>query len=129
VEILRRWTRGEGRESDFENIKLLGNTLLYSNCVHGQAAPTVALNTLTFFEDEVREHVFEKRCRAKVCKGLIRYQVSQQRPELTEAEAICPTQAVVKKNGGYEIDQSLCIKCNACREVAPQAIEVVDAFA
>jgi NADH:ubiquinone oxidoreductase subunit F (NADH-binding)/(2Fe-2S) ferredoxin len=128
VEILRRWTRGEGRESDFENIKLLGNTLLYSNCVHGQAAPTVALSTLTFFEDEVREHVFEKRCRAKVCKGLIRYQVSQQRPELTEAEAICPTQAVVKKNGSYEIDQSLCIKCDACREVAPQAIEVVDAF-
>ena len=129
VEILRRWTRGEGRESDFEHIKLLGNTLLYSNCVHGQAAPTVALNTLTFFEDEVREHVFEKRCRAKVCKGLIRYQVSGQRPELAEAEAICPTQAVVKKDGGCEIDQSLCIKCNACREVAPQAIEVVDAFA
>jgi NADH:ubiquinone oxidoreductase subunit F (NADH-binding)/(2Fe-2S) ferredoxin len=128
VEILRRWTRGEGRESDFEHIKLLGNTMLYSNCVHGQAAPTVALNTLTFFEDEVREHVFEKRCRAKVCEGLIRYQVSQQRPELAEAEAICPTQAVVKKNGSYEIDQSLCIKCNACREVAPQAIEVVDAF-
>jgi len=128
VEILRRWTRGEGRESDFEHIKLLGNTLLYSNCVHGQAAPTIALNTLTFFEDEVREHVFEKRCRAKVCKGLIRYQVSGQRPELPEAEAICPTHAIVKKNGGYEIDQSLCIKCNACREVAPQAIEVVDAF-
>jgi NADH:ubiquinone oxidoreductase subunit F (NADH-binding)/(2Fe-2S) ferredoxin len=136
VEILRRWTRGEGRESDFEHIKLLGNTLLYSNCVHGQAAPTVALNTLTFFEDEVREHVFEKRCRAKVCKGLIRYQVSVEsvsaHPELVEglaeAEAICPTNAVVKKNGGYEIDQSLCIKCDACREVAPQAVEVVDAF-
>jgi NADH:ubiquinone oxidoreductase subunit F (NADH-binding)/(2Fe-2S) ferredoxin len=128
VEILRRWSRGEGRESDFEHIKLLGNTMLYSNCVHGQAAPTVALNTLTFFEDEVREHVFEKRCRAKVCKGLIRYQVSQQHPQLAEAEAICPTNAVVKKNGSYEIDQSLCIKCDACREVAPQAIEVVDAF-
>jgi NADH-quinone oxidoreductase subunit F len=128
VEIIQRWTRGEGRESDFEHIKLLGNTLLYSNCVHGQASPTVALNTLTFFEDEVREHVFEKRCRAKVCKGLIRYQVSQQLPELAEAEAICPTNAVVKKDGAYEIDQPLCIKCNACREVAPQAIEVVDAF-
>jgi NADH:ubiquinone oxidoreductase subunit F (NADH-binding)/(2Fe-2S) ferredoxin len=128
VEILRRWSRGEGLESDFEHIKLLGNTMLYSNCVHGQAAPTVALNTLTFFEDEVREHVFEKRCRAKVCKGLIRYQVSRQHPELAEAEAICPTNAVVKRNGGYEIDQSLCIKCDACREVAPQAIEVVDAF-
>jgi NADH-quinone oxidoreductase subunit F len=133
VEILQRWTRGEGRESDFEHIKLLGNTLLYSNCVHGQASPTVALNTLSFFEDEVREHVFEKRCRAKVCKGLIRYQVSRQDPGLAEAEAICPTNAVVKKDDAqtgtaYEIDQSLCIKCDACREVAPQAIEVVDAF-
>ena len=128
TEILRRWARGEGRESDFDLVKLLGNTLLYSNCVHGQASPTVVLNILNFFEDEVREHVFEKRCRAKVCKGLIRYQVSRQGPELAEAEAICPTKAVVKKDGGYEIDQPLCVKCNACREVAPQAVEVVDAF-
>lgn len=128
TEILQRWARGEGRESDFEHVKLLGNTMLYSNCVHGQAAPTVILNILSFFEDEVREHMFEKRCRAKVCKGLIRYQVSQQGPELAEAEAMCPTSAVVRKNGGYEIDQPLCIKCDACREVAPNAIVVVDAF-
>lgn len=128
VEILQRWARGEGRESDFKHVKLLGNTLLYSNCVHGQAAPTVVGNIISFFEDEVREHMFERRCRAKACKGLIRYEVSQQQPELADAEAICPTNAVVKKDGAYEIDQSLCIKCDACREVAPQAIEVVDAF-
>ena len=128
TEILQRWARGEGSESDFEHVRLLGNTLLYSNCVHGQAAPTVVLNIVNSFEDEVREHMFEKRCRARRCKGLIRYQVSQQSPDLTEAEAICPTSAVVKKNGAHEIDQPLCIKCDACREVAPQAIEVVDAF-
>ncbi len=55
---------------------------------------------------------------------------------MPEAEAICPTQAVVRDNaqtvtrpgGGYRIDQGKCIKCDACREQAPYAIAVVDEF-
>jgi formate hydrogenlyase subunit 6/NADH:ubiquinone oxidoreductase subunit I len=59
---------------------------------------------------------------------------------LPDAEAICPTQAVVRKNGDeggqtaasggerYHIDQGKCVKCDACREQAPYAIAVVDAF-
>ncbi len=41
---------------------------------------------------------------------------------------ICPTQAVVRENGSYRIDQGKCIKCDACRDQAPYAIALVDEF-
>jgi formate hydrogenlyase subunit 6/NADH:ubiquinone oxidoreductase subunit I len=34
----------------------------------------------------------------------------------------------VREDGRYRIEQALCIKCDACREVAPAAVQVVDAF-
>ncbi|MGQ9573619.1 MAG: hypothetical protein ACUVV3_10655 [Dehalococcoidia bacterium] len=34
-----------------------------------------------------------------------------------------------ERAGGYTIDQGLCIKCDACRELAPEAVQVVDALA
>jgi hypothetical protein len=130
VEILRRIARGEGREIDLERMRLLGGMMRNANCVHGQAAPTVVMNSLDFFADELRAHIFERRCPAKVCKGLVRYEVvgGSYAKGLPEAAAICPTGAVVPADGSYRIDQGLCVKCNACREVAPDAIAVVDAF-
>ena len=57
---------------------------------------------------------------------LVRYEVVHHSDRLPEAEAICPTQAVVRDNGSYRIDQGNCIKCDACREQAPYSIKVVD---
>ena len=48
---------------------------------------------------------------------------------VSSAEAICPTNAVVRDNGTYRIDQLKCIRCDACREQAPYAIAIVDEFA
>ncbi len=129
LEILRRMASGRGRRADLELIKLLGETMRYANCVHGQAAPTSVMSMFRFFEEELLEHVERKRCPAKVCRGLIRYEVLHQSDLLPLAEAICPTQAVVRDNGAYRIDQSKCIKCGACREQAPYGIAVVDEFA
>jgi len=128
VDILERIAAGGGRESDFERLQLLGRTIPYANCAHGQAAPTIMLNTLEHFTEEYRQHVLEKRCPARVCKGLIRYEVVRESNGLQEAADICPTRAVVQEAGRWRIDQALCIKCDACREVAPEAIEVVDAL-
>jgi Fe-S-cluster-containing hydrogenase component 2 len=72
--------------------------------------------------------VQRKRCPARVCRGLVRYEVTHQSELLPKAEAICPTNAVVRDNGTYRIDQAKCIKCDACREQAPYAISVVDEF-
>ncbi len=133
LEILRRIASGRGRRSDLELIRLLGDTMAYSNCFHAQAAPTAVMSMFRFFQDELMEHIERKRCPAKACRGLVRYEVVHHSDRLPQAEAICPTQAVVRENavsasGGakYRIDQAKCIKCDACREQAPYAIAVVD---
>jgi dissimilatory sulfite reductase (desulfoviridin) alpha/beta subunit len=86
------------------------------------------MNTIETFLDEYMEHIENKRCPAKVCRGLIRYEIVGKSYNLAEAAAICPTAAIVQKDGDYVIDQGLCIKCDACRELAPAAVQVVDAF-
>jgi NADH-quinone oxidoreductase subunit F len=129
VEILKRISEGRGREADIELLRLLANVAQNANCFHGQGAPTSVLSMLRWFEDELVEHVVDKRCRAKRCAGLIRYEVLHQSDRLPAAEEICPTNAVVKdERGVYFIDQEKCIRCNACREQAPYAIAVVDEF-
>jgi len=42
-----------------------------------------------------RQHVLEKRCPARVCKGHIRYEVVRESEDLQEAADICPTRAVI----------------------------------
>jgi NADH-quinone oxidoreductase subunit F len=128
LEILRRISSGRGRLADLELIKLLGRIAQNANCFHGQGAPTAVMSMFRFFEDELLEHVQRKRCPARVCRGLVRYEVTHQSELLPKAEAICPTDAVVRDNGTYRIDQAKCIKCDACREQAPYAIGVVDEF-
>lgn len=127
VEILRRIGNGGGRASDIEVLNMIGRDMANANCVHGQASPTAVMNALRYFTAELNEHIHNKRCPAKVCPGLIRYQVTEQGEKLPAAAAICPTGAIVQQDGWYDIDQGLCIKCDACREVAPESIAVVDA--
>ena len=146
LEILRRISSGRGRGSDPQIMRLLADTMRYANCAHGQAAPTVIMSMFRFFEDELNEHLYNKRCPTKTCRGLVRYEVVHHSDRLPLAEAICPTQAVVRQNGAaggqtaarpgesaserarYHIDQAKCIKCDACREQAPYAIALVDEF-
>jgi NADH:ubiquinone oxidoreductase subunit F (NADH-binding) len=130
VEILRRIAHGGGREEDIGLMQLLGNTMLWANCVHGQAGPTAAKNAIQYFMPEIETHIRERRCPAGACAGLVRYQVTDgAAPEMAAAAAICPTNAIVQAEGGYSIDQAKCIRCGACREQAPNAVAVTDAFA
>ncbi len=128
VEILRRVQRGGGRESDVAKIHLLASTLPYSNCFHGQFATTVIANTLDWFRDEFDVHLLDRRCPAKVCNGLIRYVISDQAGDLPKAADYCPTGAIKQGTDGWYIDDVLCVRCDTCREIAPEAVEVVDRF-
>ncbi|GBD14952.1 NADP-reducing hydrogenase subunit HndC [bacterium HR25] len=129
LEIVRRISRGRGRPEDLQLMRMLADSMRYSNCVHGQAAPTVIMSLLNLFPEEVQEHLERRRCPAKACRGLVRYEVAGDDPNLPAAAEICPTGAIVRDNGGYRIDQGLCIRCHACKELAPQGIQVLDAFA
>lgn len=130
VEIFRRMANGQGRASDIEVLRLLRQALQWANCVHGQFAPAAAMNAIQYFMDELQEHIQQKRCRAKVCKGLIRYEMDApvSDPRADEAAAICPTNAIVDSDGRWVIDQEKCIKCGACKEIAPDYVRVEDAY-
>jgi NADH:ubiquinone oxidoreductase subunit F (NADH-binding) len=128
VEILRRIQRGGGRESDIGKFRMLAATLRYSNCFHGQFAPSIIMNALDSFPDEVNEHIFERRCRAKVCKGLISYEADRDaaaRPEHAEAMARA---AEVCLNAVTGQSDGPCLDCFVCREVLPEVVRVVDRF-
>jgi NADH-quinone oxidoreductase subunit F len=133
VEILRRIQRGGGRESDIGKFRLLADTLRYSNCVHGQATPAIIVNMLDWFADELNEHIHNKHCAAKTCKGLVTYEVDQaaapaHAEALAKAYDYCPTGAVKQIEGQYVIEDSICIRCDVCRQLAPEAIRKVDSF-
>ena len=123
TEIFHRIADGGGRAEDRHNLELVGQTLQYSNCVHGQASPTIMRNTLRFFEDEYREHVDGKHCAAVRCAGLTRVRVVDQRdPQLPAAQAICPTSAIRGSAGSYSVDDATCIRCGACLDLAPRGL-------
>jgi NADH-quinone oxidoreductase subunit F len=127
TEIFRRISRGGGRGDDYNKMRILGDALQWSNCVHGSASPTIMLKSAEYFRDEIDEHIVHGRCPARVCRDLIRYEVTGQSDKLPEALEICPTEAIVEEGGKYKIIDERCIRCDACREIAPNAIEVVDA--
>ena len=128
VEILRRVQRGGGRESDIGKLRLLAATLRYSNCIHGQAAPSIIVNTLDWFIDEVNEHIFDRRCRARVCKGLIAYEADRDaaaRPENAEALARAGEACINAVTGQSD---GACLDCFVCHELLPDVVRLVDAF-
>ncbi|MEX1253177.1 MAG: NADH-ubiquinone oxidoreductase-F iron-sulfur binding region domain-containing protein [Dehalococcoidia bacterium] len=135
VEIFRRIASGRGREDDYDKMGILGQALQWSNCVHGSASPTIMLKSAEYFREEIDEHIVNKRCPAKVCRDLIRYEITGDSPQLPEAAAICPTEAISQVEAsstgpaGWRIDDARCIRCDACREIAPEAVQIVEALA
>ena len=129
VEIFRRTARGEGGESDVDHLKSLAASMQNSNCLYGSLSPTIMNNTLTHFREEYEAHALHSRCPAKVCAGLIRYRVRSESPQVAEAAASCPTRAIVQAEGGWQIDDRACIRCDVCREIAPDDIAVEDRYA
>lgn len=129
VEVLRRIGVGGGRESDIEKLEGLVKTLVWSNCLHGQFAMTTVKLALRYFRDEFDMVIREKRDPSQSLAGLISYRVTRpDDPGIQAAAAICPVNAFVEKDGKLQIDDDPCIRCGACKELAPNAIEIVDRF-
>ena len=131
VEILRRIGNGGGRETDLDKLEDLIQTLVWSNCLHGSFALTTVKLALRYFRDEFETLIREKRDPTRSLPGMLTYEVTAPgNPSMVEAVAVCPTEAIVAEGtGGYAIVDELCIRCDACREVAPDAITVRDRFA
>lgn len=73
LSILERITRGEGKIEDIDTLTRLAERIKSTAlCALGGTAPNPVLTTLRYFRDELEEHIKDKRCRAGVCKKLVR---------------------------------------------------------
>ncbi len=128
VEMMRRIKKGGGRESDIPKFRLLADTLRYSNCFHGQFAPSIIMNAIDSFADEFNEHIFERRCRAKVCSGLTRYEADREAAQRPEHAAAMARAAETCLNAMTGASDGPCLDCFVCHELLPDLIKVVDRF-
>ncbi len=89
-----------------------------SLCGLGQTAPNPVLSTLRWFKEEYEEHVFDKKCRAGVCKNLREFSIDVEKcTGCTVCAKKCPTNAIIggRKQPHFIIPDK-CISCGACLE-------------
>ena len=90
-----------------------------SLCGLGQSAPNPVLSTLRFFRKEYEAHIFDRKCPAHQCKGLLTYTIDTGACSgCTLCAKKCPTAAIVgeKKKAHYIVDEK-CIRCGTCKDV------------
>jgi NADH:ubiquinone oxidoreductase subunit F (NADH-binding)/(2Fe-2S) ferredoxin len=120
LEILDRICEGKGRDGDIETLEALCKEIKATSlCGLGQGAPTPVESTLKHFREEYEAHIYEKRCPAKVCRALIRFEVE---PDVctgcTVCARNCPTNAITgERRQTHYIDPSICIRCGICQQV------------
>ncbi len=128
-EMLETITKGKGTMETLDKLRTLSHVIKDTSlCGLGQTSPNPVLSTMDNFWDEYVEHVEEKKCRAGVCKSLMRYVVI---PEncvgCTACARNCPVNCISgERKQVHEIDQAACIKCGTCLEKCKfNAIEIV----
>jgi len=128
LEILERITSGQGKPEDIDELERLGKLIESTAlCGLGQGAPMPVLSTLKYFRHEYEEHVNEKYCSAKVCRGMGTFIVNHKECILCgQCVTACAFDAVKETRDSYFIDQDYCTKCRACYSVCPtNAIKIL----
>jgi NADH-quinone oxidoreductase subunit F len=120
--ILDRITDGEGQVGDVERLEGLAGVLEGTAlCALGKTAANPVLSTIKYFRSEYDAHIMDKRCPAKECRGLFRYEIDA---EACKACGIClkscPVGAITgAKKVAHVIDQEKCTLCGACWDKCP----------
>jgi len=121
LQILERITNGEGQPGDIDRLIKYGKlTQSGSLCGLGQSAPNPVLSTIKYFREEYEEHIYDKYCRAKVCKNMGVFTI-----DLTQCircglcKEACAFDAVKETKDAFIIDRDYCTRCKACYMVCP----------
>jgi len=122
LHILELITRGEGTTEHLAELEALAELLSEASlCALGKTAANPVLSTLRYFRDEYVEHIENKRCPAKECKGLFLYEI--QAATCTGCGICrkkCPVQCIAgERKKPHVIDQKACTKCGTCYEKCP----------
>jgi len=117
LQILEKISGGRGEDGDIEELETLSYTIKDSAlCGLGQTAPNPELSTLRYFRDEYHAHIYEKRCSAKRCVDLLKFEVDPDRcKKCGLCFKSCPVEAIAwQKKEVAKIDSAKCIKCMSC---------------
>ena len=99
-----------------------------SLCGLGKTAPNPVLTALKWFRDEFEEHIYERKCRANVCRDLRAYVISAERcTGCMVCLKKCPEDAITgSAREPHFILQDKCTRCGICYEVCKfSAIDLV----
>jgi NADH:ubiquinone oxidoreductase subunit F (NADH-binding)/(2Fe-2S) ferredoxin/NAD-dependent dihydropyrimidine dehydrogenase PreA subunit len=122
LKILEKIVAGKGEMSDIDLLEDLAVAVKDGSlCGLGKTAPNPVLSTLKYFKDEYIAHIKDKKCPAGVCTAMKRIVIQENICKgCTKCARTCPVGAIsgtVKQP--HHIDQSKCIKCEACLTNCP----------
>ena len=120
LEILERICDGKGQDGDIETLEYLCKEINQDSlCGLGQGAPNPVVSTLKHFRAEYEAHIYEKRCPAKECKALIRYEIIDGTcTGCTVCARNCPVNAITgERRQTHVIDPDVCVRCGICMQV------------
>jgi NADP-reducing hydrogenase subunit HndC len=120
LNILNRICDGKGVLDDLTLLPKICHTMVKSSlCGLGQNAPNPVISTLRYFEEEYRDHIVNKRCRAGKCLNLASYSIDTEKcRKCGLCERSCPYKAITgDRETGYTIHAEQCEKCGKCAEV------------
>ena len=90
-----------------------------SLCGLGQTAPNPFTSAMASYREEFEEHIFDRRCRANVCRGLRTFSIDVEKcTGCTVCAAKCPVNAIYgTRLQPFFIVDDKCIGCGICYDV------------
>ena len=90
-----------------------------SLCGLGQTAPNPFLSALKNFREEFEEHIFDRKCRANVCRGLRTFSIDVDKcTGCTVCASKCPVNAIYgTRLQPFFIVEEKCIGCGICYDI------------
>jgi NADP-reducing hydrogenase subunit HndC len=90
-----------------------------SLCGLGQNAPNPFISALRNFRDEFEEHIFDRRCRANICRGLRTFSIDVEKcTGCTACASKCPVNAIYgTRLQPFFIVEDKCIGCGICFDI------------
>jgi len=90
-----------------------------SLCGLGQTAPNPFMSALKNFRDEFEEHIFDRKCRANICRGLRSFSIEVEKcTGCTACASKCPVNAIYgTRLQPFFIVEDKCIGCGICFDI------------